>query len=194
MVECPGLRRSYVLAFCAVGLSVLAASADRIPPAVEIQAKPETALLGTPVHVAASGLKPGGTATIRNRSTDGNGRTWEAVAEFEADSNGQVDCGRDAPRSGSYAGVDPAGLFWSMKPALSMEERTPSYRLTGLVGMKMEISVESAGHTVATASVSRTLERPDFPVAHETVRSQGLVAVLHHPASGGPYPGLILHS
>src|SRR6266851_5729279 len=42
---------------------------------------------------------------------------WHSTADFIANAAGVVDLQRDAPVSGSYAGVEPMGLLWSMVPA-----------------------------------------------------------------------------
>jgi hypothetical protein len=52
-----------------------------------------------------------------------------------ADSNGRIDCARHAPQSGSYAGIDPAGLFWSMKLCLSAARSRHDERLLLIAGV-----------------------------------------------------------
>ena len=42
------------------------------------------------------------------------GQTWGSVANFVADDHGVVDLATAVPTSGSYAGADAMGLFWSL--------------------------------------------------------------------------------
>ena len=42
---------------------------------------------------------------------------FESHAHYVADEEGKVDVCRDLSLGGSYSGVEPMGLLWSMKPA-----------------------------------------------------------------------------
>jgi len=49
------------------------------------------------------------------------GSTWESQATFLTDTEGSVDVSTQQPFSGTYAQVDPMGLFWSMVPPVDAE-------------------------------------------------------------------------
>ncbi|GHH46349.1 acyl-CoA thioesterase/bile acid-CoA:amino acid N-acyltransferase family protein [Lentzea cavernae] len=135
----------------------------------EILVDPQTAPLDHPVDVLVSGLKPGQTITVQLSTGD---RASRAV--FEADDRGVVDLTRHAPIEGSYRGVDPMGLFWSLE------------RTGGKAGPAV-ISVEGVG--------DRVLERQELPEGVERleVRESGLVGTLFAPEDdGGELSGVIV--
>jgi hypothetical protein len=75
---------------------------------------------GGPVPVSVAGLRPGLAATItadRVIVSDGAAEAYHATAHYVADSRGRIDLATSAAIAGDYAGVDAAGLFWSMHPA-----------------------------------------------------------------------------
>src|SRR5690348_4966717 len=85
---------------------------------MRLTASPERAPIDEPVAIRLTDLAPGGLVTVRARmATYFDGGTWASEATFVADAAGEVDLTRDAPSSGSYEGVDPMGLFWSMRRA-----------------------------------------------------------------------------
>jgi len=74
------------------------------------------ALADQPVHIAVTGLTPGAQVTLVTRASDYRSQPWQARATFVAGPSGTVDPGEQAPTGGTYRGVDPMGLFWSMNP------------------------------------------------------------------------------
>ncbi|KJK47466.1 hypothetical protein UK23_20070 [Lentzea aerocolonigenes] len=135
----------------------------------EILVNPQIAPLDQPVDIVVVGLKPGNEITVQLSTGD---RASHAV--FTADDRGVVDLTRHAPVDGSYRGVDPMGLFWSM-------ERT------GGKPSPMCLSVEGVG--------DRLLERLTVPegVERVEVRENGLVGTLFAPEDdGAELPGVIV--
>jgi len=82
----------------------------------ELVISPQKALIGDPVKIAVTGLTPGRTVMLGLSGKDQFGNTWASRASFRADSAGTVDISRDATLQGSYSGIDPGGLFWSLAP------------------------------------------------------------------------------
>jgi dienelactone hydrolase len=135
----------------------------------EILVNPQSAPLDQPVDVVVVGLQPGQAISVQLSTGD---RASHAV--FTADDRGVVDLTRHAPVEGSYHGVDPMGLFWSL-------ERT------GGKPAPMCLSVEGVG--------DRVLERLTVPEGVERleVRENGLVGTLFAPGDdGGELPGVIV--
>ncbi len=68
-----------------------------------------------PVTVGLRGFTPGEQVEIEavRRNADG---TYRSAAIFVVGPDGAIDLARDPAIAGSYQGVDPAGLFWSMRP------------------------------------------------------------------------------
>ncbi|XP_070701390.1 acyl-coenzyme A thioesterase 1-like [Pempheris klunzingeri] len=72
-------------------------------------------LFDEPVHVKVAGLRSRQVVTMRARSTDERGVTFRSSASYRADGSGEIDLQRDPSLSGSYVGVEPMGLLWSMR-------------------------------------------------------------------------------
>ncbi len=79
-----------------------------------LEVSPQQVLVGDPVSIRVTGLSAGEETLLQVSGQDQFGNAWSSRATFEADKAGTVDTSRDAPVSGSYQGVDQAGLFWSM--------------------------------------------------------------------------------
>lgn len=72
-------------------------------------------LFDEPIQLKVSGLLSRQVVTMRARSTDEKGVVFSSSATYRADGSGEIDLNRDPSLSGSYVGVEPMGLLWSMK-------------------------------------------------------------------------------
>lgn len=156
-----------------------------------IQVVPKSALLGIPASIQAKGLKAGEKVTLCARSEDGNNVRWESAALFVADKKGIVDIDVQAPVSGDYSEVDPAGLFWSMKPQGLEKKDWRPYSIKGLDRMTVTLTAEKDGEVLAAARVERLIRLQESKLVRESIREDGLVATLFYPAEGGPHPAVI---
>ncbi len=107
------MLRPAVLGMALLGLGGCARVAER-GPALHLPPSPH--LVGEPVVVRASGLVGGEGVTLRASGKDGGGLTWRTTARYTVGSDGTLDLRRDPSTAGGYAGVDPAGIFWSLAP------------------------------------------------------------------------------
>ena len=154
-----------------------------------IQVKPDTALVDQVVSISITGLAPKQTATVKATMTDNHGNAWQSWAEFVADQRGKIELTKQAPSQGSYTGVDPMGLFWSMtKSARPDKNQPPVHKFLAPVVVKFELEV--SGKSVSSASLTRLYVGPG--VRASEVRDNGLVAKLYEPAKGGVHPGIIV--
>ena len=85
-------------------------------------ASPDALLRDQPVAITVTGLKPESSYTLRAEFASRAGTIWRSEAEFRADSKGEIDISKMAPLSGSYTGVDPTGLIWSLQ---NSKEKSP---------------------------------------------------------------------
>jgi dienelactone hydrolase len=80
----------------------------------------EAVLEGEPVRILADGLQPdeevGLEASRWYAASSATPRAFRSRIQLRADASGRIDLDRMAPLSGSYEGIDPRGLFWSMTP------------------------------------------------------------------------------
>lgn len=72
-------------------------------------------LFDEPIQVKVAGLRSRQVVTLKATSTDERGEVFTSSATYRADGNGNIDVDRDPSLSGSYVGVEPMGLIWSMK-------------------------------------------------------------------------------
>lgn len=106
------------------------------------------------MQVKVEGLAPHKPVELMSRVTDGRGVTFKASALYKADETGQVDVCRAPSLRGSYTGVEPMGLFWSLAP------ETPHSKLTiknVLSPTRVEIQVlnEETGDLLASETNER---------------------------------------
>ncbi|MGA8115957.1 MAG: acyl-CoA thioesterase/BAAT N-terminal domain-containing protein [Actinocatenispora sp.] len=144
-------------------------------------------LIDRPLHVAATGLTPGGTVTIRAGLADRAGRHWTSWAAFVADGNGRLDLDRARPRRGRYKVADSMGLFWSMtptdgsQPALDLPDRT-----------RVTLTVSEKGSELARRTVVRRTSVPGLRQKSLTVRKDGILGVLFEPPhTTHPRPAMV---
>lgn len=159
---------------------------DSLP---RIDIVPDKALVDEQVTVRFSGLERNQAITLRARMRDGLERRWEAHATFKTDDHGVIDVSSQAPLSGSYDGVDPMGLFWSM--TLNDAEKEPSrFARQGLTPLEVSFLAEVDGRRVASASLKRLHVAPG--VTRTPVRENGLVGTFFEPPASAPRPGVIV--
>ncbi len=157
---------------------------------VHLEVAPQEAMAHEPFRVfRVTGLAPGQVVGLRAATQDAEARPWVASALFRADEQGVVDLTRQAPLQGTYTGVDPMGLLWSMRPVLSsrapvFEPPTPAYTVT--------LTVEVAGRALARTQVTRRLRHPG--VTCREVREGSLVGAVCRPPGEGPFPAVLLLS
>src|SRR5208282_2264446 len=82
---------------------------------LKIIVTPNPALADDEVRIRIAGAPPRAPVKLTVWMMDDQNRRWESSAEFLSRHDGTVILSQDAPRSGTYSGVDPVGLFWSMQ-------------------------------------------------------------------------------
>jgi dienelactone hydrolase len=108
-------------------------------------------------------------------------------ATFVADDNGTVDLERDAPLAGSYEGVEPMGLLWSMQP-----EPGDDRSFNALGPLPIQVSAEADGQAPVSVDVERVIVADG--ITRTRVRERGLVATCFEPAGDGPHPAVLVFS
>ncbi|XP_053143962.1 bile acid-CoA:amino acid N-acyltransferase [Hemicordylus capensis] len=162
---------------------------------VTLTATPKSSLADEPVKIHITGLEPSQMVTVQASLTDEKGVFFQARAFYCADKNGEVDLERDAATGGDYAGIQPMGLFWFLKPD------KPFTRL-----MKRDvINTPFEVHLDVLNSVQLTSSPPEQHLAGQVVerwyatpgmqripvRSGRIRGALFLPAGQGPFPAVI---
>ncbi len=107
----------------------------------------ETLVSDEPPKIRVLGLTPKQEITLQAELVDGAGQRWSSAAEFLANEQGVIDLTAQAPLAGSYRGLSPAGLLWSMLP----EEKGPqAYQAPHDLGSQLiELRVLAGGKQLA---------------------------------------------
>lgn len=145
-------------------------------------------LEGEPVRLVVDGLRAGEEvgieATRWYTSSDAPPKRFRSTIRARADAAGRIDLVQAAPLSGSYAGADARGLFWSMARE---DERTPTP--AGVDPQDVDVTVRREGAAPLSARLRLLTALPQV----ETVRIPGLPgAVFARARGGGKRPALIL--
>ena len=82
-----------------------------------VRVEPASSLIDDKVRIFVSKLEPKQTVTLEAKIVGDKGEVFVSHAHYIADKDGKVDVSRDSSLGGSYSGVEPMGLLWSMKPA-----------------------------------------------------------------------------
>jgi pimeloyl-ACP methyl ester carboxylesterase len=163
---------------------LFASCSTRETAGVSLSVFPENVVAGDPVVIRVTNLPPGVQVAIEASGTDQYGQTWSSSAVYAADANGTVDLSRDAPVSGSYAGVSQAGLFWSMAPDPAAKHVTP------MVGIEsIAIAVKVGGVEAARGAVSLSTE-VELDVQTVTGDISGKFYI--PKGAAGPFPAMIV--
>ena len=138
-------------------------------------------LSGDAPDLGLTGLPSGTTVTVTAHRASYDNTVLKSHADFVADRRGRVEMRRAAPVAGSYTGVDPAGLFWSMTKAGPVSDLPRDIvALQALVGGKL----------VADARLNLPRGRSDLVTT--SVTSQPGAFVVAPPADGKRHGAVIV--
>jgi dienelactone hydrolase len=153
----------------------------------KIVVTPEHPLVDEPVEIVISNLPANQQAIIEASCKDKDNNTWSSRATFQTDDKGVVNVAKQAPISGSYNGVDPMGLFWSLTQTDKDPFKNTLIAQSTLNLCKVLLSVFSGDKLQAQKIIDRVW--PD--VESKDVREQSIVGTLCYPKSIKKMPGII---
>lgn len=161
----------------------------------QIDVTPSTALLDVPVHIALSGFAPHQLITLHATLQDGlpgGEMSASSHAIFQADENGNVDLVSQAPLFGTYEGIDPMGLFWSMHVQTLRFYSPYSLDAFEFAPRSTEIHLTAEVHEkeVARACVTRIFVSPEVSI--EKIRDDGLVGQYFCDPHAEPRPAILV--
>ncbi|XP_029970844.1 acyl-coenzyme A thioesterase 5-like [Salarias fasciatus] len=145
-------------------------------------------LFSEPVQVKVAGLESKQVVTLRAESLDERNLVFSSAATYRADQRGEIDLSRDASLSGSYVGVEPMGLLWSMRPQSLHTKFKKTSSLTPYY-VKFSVHEEGGGTTLAEAVNERYLLGDQ--VRRVPVKEGNVRGVLFIPSGNGPFPALL---
>lgn len=124
-------------------------------------------LLGEEIDLRIDGLIPKTMYTLRLKKNAGN-KILSSWASFYSDSEGVISTVKSYGLTGSYRGIDSAGLFWSLKPGNDDFQFEKNYRdLHGL----HQLTVEIQGQIIKTEYFIQQSTTPDIECLeiHESI-------------------------
>lgn len=163
----------------------------------EIVAKPRQSLVDEKIDISVKGLSPGQPITLTAKLTGDSKEGFDSYGHFVADEAGNVYVAEHPCLYGTYTGIDPMGLLWSMQ--LSPGQRN------GLRLSKKDVTKPYCvqlqlfdGHVedVANAEDLQPITTVTFEKWYMTdgvrripVRDGRLRGTLFLPPGKGPFPG-----
>ncbi|KAK3596947.1 hypothetical protein CHS0354_002514 [Potamilus streckersoni] len=169
-------------------LQVINGHLKRLP---ELHVTPEVGLIDEIIHIQVTGLKPYQNVTIEASVAENNAR-FVSWATYKADKKGEIYLSRDPALSGTYSGIEPMGLFWSMKSQTEgkrmIKKRADTARI---VKIKAKPNSETSG--TECPCLEKTIERwyKSINVQRIPVKEGKLRGTVFIPEGKGPFPAVI---
>jgi dienelactone hydrolase len=137
------------------------------------------------LHIEAKKIDPGKQVKIKVNAIDAEGNEWTSSAVFVADSFGIVNPAKSEAVSGSYTGVYPMGLFWSMKS-------NDDHQIATGKGYTATITIHVNDTTVANKTIYRrsTRELDVLNIRGTEIRDE-IIANYYLPKSEKRLPAII---
>ncbi|XP_041805597.1 acyl-coenzyme A thioesterase 5-like [Chelmon rostratus] len=146
-------------------------------------------LFDEPVQVKVAGLRSRQAVTMRARSTDEKGVVFSSSATYRADGSGEIDLDRHPSLGGSYVGVEPTGLLWSMRADTPHRYLNKNKALQPHVVKFSVHEEEGEGRMLAEATNERVLMGDG--VRRVPVKEGNFQGVLFTPPGDGPFPAVL---
>ena len=181
-------RRRFSVSMSLFFLLVLLAEPALSQPGPAFELPGGVVLFDETIRIGVSGLPAGRFVTVRLEQHDTAG-LWRSHAIFVADNSGGIDLSRMAPLSGTYSGIAPMGLVWSVQRDGAVEPRE-AFPAPDLSPVTAQLMAEIDGVVVATATRARHPVAPDVEVT--PVRENGLVGMFYRPAGDQPLPAMLV--
>ena len=151
--------------------------------------EPREPMLDEQVKIVVMEAPPKSRVKVMASLRDERGRQWTSSGVFLSDENGSIDLTAAAPIEGSYDGVDPMGLFWSMELKEKEKDRT-LFRHGGLDPMEVALAAQLENGTVVQNKVVRRVAKDGL--VSEKVTDGGIVGTFIRPKGKGPFPAVIV--
>ncbi|XP_074489667.1 peroxisomal succinyl-coenzyme A thioesterase-like isoform X2 [Sebastes fasciatus] len=170
---------------------------DRKQGCVKLSVEPSRGLMDEKFIVLVQNVFPGSQLTIYALYQCDDGHSWEAFAHYTANTTGTVNVSEDLSLGGTYSGVEPMGLMWSLRPVPGSKPWLRMRKMNVQTPMEVKISVYQGHQTegfvdqvpLAGVVVERWYMAPG--VRRIPVTENGLTATLFLPSGPGPFPGLL---
>ncbi|XP_053550349.1 bile acid-CoA:amino acid N-acyltransferase [Bombina bombina] len=156
---------------------------------------PEVGLADEYVQIKASGLAPLQLVTIRLTLQDDKGEKFWSRAFFKANDQGEVNLDTDPALGGTYVGVQPMGLLWSLKSlkpfqgVVKRDVKGSPFQYSVDLFDSLQLGMFSDPQPIVTKTFERWFMSPD--TQRTQIREGRIRGALFCPSGNGPYPGII---
>ncbi|XP_078139150.1 acyl-coenzyme A thioesterase 1-like [Centroberyx gerrardi] len=164
---------------------------------VLLSVRPCRALVDERVSVLLQNAARAQQLTVRTLLHSEDGDDWEAFGHYVADAAGAVDVTKDPSLGGTYDGVEPMGLLWSLRPVPGSRPGLRLRKKDVQTPMEVQVSVyqghqtEGFGERAVLASVPMERWYMAPGVRRVVVTEGGVTGTLFLPPGPGPFPGLL---
>ncbi|XP_069019193.1 peroxisomal succinyl-coenzyme A thioesterase-like [Embiotoca jacksoni] len=170
---------------------------DRNQCCVKLSIRPSRGLMDEKFVVLVQNILPGSQLTVHALHQCEDGHSWQAYAHYTADATGTVNVSKDCSLGGTYSGVEPMGLLWSLrpvpgsKPGLRMRKKNVQTPMEVTISVYQDHQAENFVDLVPLAGVvvERWYMAPG--VRRIPITEENLTATLFLPSGPGPFPGLL---
>ena len=151
--------------------------------------EPKEAMVDETVRIVVKEAPPKSRVKVMASLMDEQGRLWKSSGVFVSDEKGELDLTVEASIEGSYEGVDPMGLFWSMELKRDEKDRT-LFRHKGLGPMEVALAAQLDNGTLVQSKLIRKVAREGL--VSEKIAEEGVVGTFICPKGKGPFPTVIV--
>ncbi|XP_062317866.1 bile acid-CoA:amino acid N-acyltransferase-like isoform X2 [Osmerus eperlanus] len=168
-----------------------------ITPCPLLSVDPSRGLVDEKFTVQVSSLPPIQQITLHAQIHSDDGDFWESFGHYVSDASGLVNGANDASLGGTYDGVEPMGLLWSLRPVPGsrpgLRLRKKEVHTPLLVRISVYKGHVSQGFGERAALASVVVERWYMaPGVSRVVFTEGAVrGTLFLPPGPGPFPALL---
>ncbi|XP_040894687.1 peroxisomal succinyl-coenzyme A thioesterase-like [Toxotes jaculatrix] len=170
---------------------------DRKQRCVKLSVQPSRGLMDEKFTVLVQNVSPGFQLTVHALHQCEDGHSWEAFGHYTADATGTMNVSEDPSLGGTYSGVEPMGLLWSLRPVPGSKSGLRIRKVNVQTPMEVTTSVYQGHQTkgfmdqvpLAGVVVERWYMAPG--VRRIPITEDELTATLFLPPGPGPFPGLL---
>ncbi|XP_058502354.1 acyl-coenzyme A thioesterase 5-like isoform X1 [Solea solea] len=176
---------------------ILQVRMDRKQDCVKLSVQPSRGLMDEKFIILVQNVPPCCALTVRAFNQCDKGNKWEAYGHYTADATGTMNVAEDFSLGGTYSGIEPMGLLWSLRPVQGSKLGQRLVKKNTQTPMEVTISVYQGHQTegfmnqvpLACAVVERWYTTPG--VRRIPITEEGLDAVLFLPPGPGRFPGVL---
>ncbi|XP_060933262.1 peroxisomal succinyl-coenzyme A thioesterase-like [Limanda limanda] len=170
---------------------------DRKQCCVSLSVQPSRGQMDEKFIVLIQNAPPGFQLTVHAFHQCEDKFKWEAFGHYTADATGTVNVSEDLSLGGTYLGVEPMGLLWSLTPVPGSKPGLMIRKLNVQTPMEVTISVyqdhQTEGFVDLVSLASVLVERWHMApgIRRIPITEDGLSATLFLPPGPGPFPGIL---